>query len=208
MVKVNAPAMSLDASGSLGGAIVFSKWKGRPYVRTLVKPSNPKSALQVSMRAMFKFLSQQWASISSADQTTWQDRADQLVASQFNAYTSLNQNRWRNYLAPSEADPPAETGTVATFNTASATAGTRQVTVTYPLATLNDNWGLILHRSLTSGFTPSVSTVIGVVLANATGDVDFVDSPLDPDTYYYNATPFTDDGVLGSNLGEVSATVT
>lgn len=208
MVKVNAPAMSLDASGSLGGAIVFSKWKGRPYVRTLVKPSNPKSALQVSMRAMWKFLAQQWASISTADQATWEDRADQLVASNFNAYGSLNQTRWRNYLAPSQADPPAQTGTVGTFGTPSTTAGTRQITVTYPLNTLNDNWGLVIHRSLTSGFTPSISTVIAVVLADSTGDVDYVDSPLDPDTYSYNATPFTDDGVLGSNIGEINGTVT
>ena len=38
--------MSMDASGKFGGAIVFSKWKGRNVVRQLVIPSNPNSAGQ------------------------------------------------------------------------------------------------------------------------------------------------------------------
>ena len=43
MVKLGGPALSLDASGTVGGILTFSKWKGRPYVRTRVIPSNPKS---------------------------------------------------------------------------------------------------------------------------------------------------------------------
>ena len=71
MVKVNAPMMSLDASGSLGKALVFSKWKGRNYVRTLVRPSNPKSVLQVAIRSMMKFLAQAWKDMTAPEQTAW-----------------------------------------------------------------------------------------------------------------------------------------
>jgi len=42
--------MSMDASGAFGGAIVFSKWKGRNTVRQLVTPSNPMSTDQVTAR--------------------------------------------------------------------------------------------------------------------------------------------------------------
>lgn len=208
MVKVNAPAMSLDASGSLGGALVFSKWKGRNYVRTLVKPANPKSALQVSMRAMFKFLSQNWADLSTAEKATWTDKAEAGVYSPFNAYMSENQERWRNFLGPTQEDPAAGAGTPATLSTATATAGVRQITVDYPVTTVADNWGLIIFRSLSSGFTPSISNCLAVILADTTGGKEYVDTPLDPDTYYYNAIPFTDDGVLGSAAGEVNAQVT
>jgi len=50
MAKVTGPLMSMDASGKFAGALVFSKWKGRPTVRQLVTPANPMSANQVTSR--------------------------------------------------------------------------------------------------------------------------------------------------------------
>ena len=50
MAKVSGPLMSMDASGKFGGAIVFSKWKGRNVVRQLVTPSNPRSQGQEDAR--------------------------------------------------------------------------------------------------------------------------------------------------------------
>jgi hypothetical protein len=42
--------MSLDARGKFAGALVFSNWKGRPTVRQLVTPANPKSVAQTTSR--------------------------------------------------------------------------------------------------------------------------------------------------------------
>lgn len=42
--------MSMDARGKFGGAIVFSGWKGRATVRTLVTPANPQSLAQQDSR--------------------------------------------------------------------------------------------------------------------------------------------------------------
>mgnify|MGYP003375799129 CR=1 FL=1 len=50
MAKVKGPLMSLEASGSIANTITFSIWKGRPYVRQLVTPSNPSSAGQINIR--------------------------------------------------------------------------------------------------------------------------------------------------------------
>ena len=50
MAKTNGPLFSMDASGKFAGALVFTKWKGRPVVRQLVKPANPKSTGQESAR--------------------------------------------------------------------------------------------------------------------------------------------------------------
>ena len=41
MVKVAAPMLSLEASGTIANSMTFSKWKGRPYVRTRVTPALP-----------------------------------------------------------------------------------------------------------------------------------------------------------------------
>lgn len=50
MAKVSGPLMSMDASGKIGDAIVFSKWKGQNYVRQWLKPANPQTADQGDTR--------------------------------------------------------------------------------------------------------------------------------------------------------------
>lgn len=208
MVKVNAPALSLDASGKLGGAIVFSKWKGRNYVRQLVKPANPKSPMQVSMRAMLKFLSQNWANVGSATQDTWEDYAAQLIASNFNAFVSRNQQRWRNFLAPSEMDPATDTGTDATIGSWAATGGVRQITLSWAVSSANDGWGIMIFRSTSGTFSESLSNCIAVAYCKTGGSYEYVDTPLDAGTYYYSYIPFTDQGKKGSASAEVNATCT
>lgn len=56
MAKVSGPLMSMDASGSFAGAIVFGKWKGRNVVRQLVTPSNPQTAAQTAVRNAMRVL--------------------------------------------------------------------------------------------------------------------------------------------------------
>lgn len=53
MVKLVAPQMALDASGSFGNAITYSKWNGINYSRLKVDPSNPKTEGQQTNRALF-----------------------------------------------------------------------------------------------------------------------------------------------------------
>lgn len=50
MARVKGPLMSMEASGSFGGAMVFAAWKGRPYARELVTPANPQTSDQTTVR--------------------------------------------------------------------------------------------------------------------------------------------------------------
>ncbi len=50
MTRVQGPLFSITASGTIGDAIVYSNWKGLPYVRARVIPANPRTADQVSAR--------------------------------------------------------------------------------------------------------------------------------------------------------------
>jgi hypothetical protein len=61
MSKVFGPLMSLDASGQIGKAMVFSKWKGINYVRRYLKPANPQTDDQVAVRDLIRDASQAWA---------------------------------------------------------------------------------------------------------------------------------------------------
>lgn len=207
MVKTAGPCFSLDASGKLGGALVFSKWKGRNYARALVTPSNPQSGGQTGMRRMLRFLSQDWSTFPVAQQNSWNDRADEAVISNFNAMMSYNLARWRNFLAPSRDDPAAEVGAVQTVANEAATAGVRQITIDFDITAAAQGWGLLIFRSTTIGFSTSWTNMVQGVKAAAAASYAWIDTPLAAGTYYYNFRAFTMDGVLGAETGEVNATV-
>jgi len=209
MVKVSAPAMSLDASGSLAGALVFSKWKGRNYVRQLVRPANPKLPKQVSVRSMFKFLSQVWKlSVLPTYEGSWQDLANASIISTFNAYMAKNMSRWREFNAPSMAYPAVETGTAPVATLDSATGGARHIDVEMTITTLNDVWGVMLFRSPTGTFSPSFANCIAVLNVDSTGTMVYTDSNLAAGTYYYDAIFFSKTGKMEAEEGEVTGTAT
>jgi len=207
MVKVSAPAMSLDASGSLANALVFSKWKGRNYVRQLVTPSNPKSGPQVGVRAMFKFLAQIWAGLSVPDKATWETLADQAVVSPFNAFMKANQSRWRNFEAPGQISPITEAETPGVYANEAATGGVRQCDVEIEVTTLNDAWAVAIFRDTAALFTTAFSNCIAVIPTESAAVFHYIDTPLDPDTYYYNFRGIGNDGTLNAEEGEVNGVV-
>ncbi len=208
MARVNGPLMSLDASGSIGGAIVFAKWKGRPYVRQLVRPSNPKSGGQISMRSCLKFLSQNWAGITLSKRNSWDALADAGAFSTFNAFTKTNLARNADFLAPYQDATDDQTETPALIVTFSATPGVRTITVAINDDAADDGaWGYLLYRNLTTGFTPGFDNLHAIVLAAGATVVNFVDPALEPDTYYYDAKPFTADGTIGALKGEINGII-
>jgi len=208
MVKVAAPCFSLGASGSLGGAVVFSNWKGIPYVRGLVKPSNPKSGPQIGVRAMFKFLAQIWDGLSDANKATWVTTAKQMNASPFNAFMRVNQTRWRNFNTPTKETPAAEISTVPSLMTGVATPDVRSITLAITHGANPPDWGVAIFRSLTGTFDLAFSNCITVVPCDGSGDAEYVDSPLAAGTYYYNTIGFMADGVEGADGTEFSGEVT
>lgn len=207
MARVNGPAFSLEASGELGRSIVFSKWKGRPYVRQFVIPMNPKSAGQQGIRSMLKFLAKAWAGLSSGIKASYGTLAASRSISPFNEYVSLNQSLWRTFNPPSQATPAAKAHTAATISVQTLTGGIGSVTIALTLTSYTNNWGVAIMRSPTTISTPTWDKVIAVITAT-TGSVTYVDSPLAAGTYHYRSIAFTDDGVMGTAVADGTATVT
>lgn len=207
MVKLKAPMFSLDASGKLGNAVVFSRWKGRHYARSLVTPANPQSGPQTGMRAMLKFLSQQWDGLATADKSSWLEAATAESISPFNAFMSYNLRRWRDFNTPTQASPPALTSTAADGATGVATPDVRSITLAITHGTNLADWGFAIFRSLTGTFSLAFSNCIAVVQVDGSGDAEYIDSPLVADTYYYNYIGFNDDGVEGADGTECDGTV-
>lgn len=208
MVKVLGPMFSFEASGTIGNIATFSKWKGRPYVRQRVIPANPKSVLQVSTRAMMRFLSQEWLGIGTTPKGTWDELGAAGQYSPFNAYIGRNMSRWREFQPPAQTYPPPETGTLPTAVLTSATGGASYADLLITMTTLANAWGVMLFHSLTGTFTPSRANCILVAPITAAATTVFTISKLDAGNHYFDAKFFTTEGVLGPDEGEVTCAVT
>jgi len=77
MAKITGPFMSIAASGTFAKILTASIWKGRPYMRQRVTPSNPSTAGQIATRLILGDI----AKAARAVLTSYADPAD--VGSQF-----------------------------------------------------------------------------------------------------------------------------
>jgi len=197
MATVKGPLFSLGASGTIAGAVVFSTWKGRPYVRVHAVPANPKSQSQVSMRAVLKFLSQAWDALTDAVKAAWETLAAATNISPFNAYIAWNQTRWGLNTPPAKQPPAGGTGVEAAIDTESATAGIRSVTFAWRVTAANDNWGVNIYRDDETMPTQNRNLLIAAVPCADAQDFSYLDVGLTPGTeYFYRIQPFTDDAKM------------
>lgn len=108
------------ASGALGN-VVASHNRGGQYLRLRVVPTNPQTQPQINSRAALANVSQQWASLTSAEQLAWYtwaetnkvtDRLGKQITLQGNAaYIMINKRLYEDGDAllsdPPIAAPPA-----------------------------------------------------------------------------------------------------
>ena len=88
MAKWKSPIFS-DIRNKLGENVVFSMWKGRPYMRSYVTPANPKSLAQTANRLHLAALVtawQTWIKGVTGVETAWNSAALSQLISGFNRY--------------------------------------------------------------------------------------------------------------------------
>jgi hypothetical protein len=95
MSKVTAPLLSFGASGQIAKSLVFGTWKGVPYSRRYVIPSNPRSADQTLTRNSFKFLSDVYKVSPTNFRATWQRYAVGKAMTDRNAFIKQNNSMLR-----------------------------------------------------------------------------------------------------------------
>lgn len=203
MAKVVGPLMSVAASGKFAGSMVYSTWKGRPYVRQLVTPANPKSEKQTGIRSCMKFLARWWATLSAPEQSSWDTLAAAKSISAFNAYVAENLTRWQNGNTPiADADATGGTpsGVTVSNATMTVTPDIRSATVVLENGGLGSTDIAIIYRSQEDGFTPSWANAIAILDAPS-GVATLVDSPLVAGAYFYRAQ-FS---LRGGKKGTISA---
>lgn len=123
MTRVQGPLFSVTASGTIGDAIVFSNWKGLPYVRSRVIPDNPRTSIQQIQRTLLTSGVSTWQSgitEDSGSKTSWDHDASGTGMSGFNRYMKyfleLNEStseeasipEWGTPALPGWVPPPEE----------------------------------------------------------------------------------------------------
>jgi hypothetical protein len=207
MVKLAGPMFSMSASGTIGNAVTFATSKGRPYARVRVIPSNPKSGPQVGMRAMMKFLSQEWAGLGTVAKASWDTRAAATNISAFNAFCSYNMSRWRSFKGPSQDDPAAEVAATPAAPTTTVSNGVRQLQLSIADGAQIPDWGWLVYRSLVTGFTPSYSTLVAIAPKTASPTI-YIDSGLTAVAHFYRIAGIMIDGIKGTLEAEKTGTPT
>lgn len=92
MPKWTSPLFT-DIRNSLGDSVVFSNWKGRPYFRAWVKPSNPQTDLQMAHRDIMRKLVARYQDVVIVTAATpvhtdvWNAEALPYQISGFNIFT-------------------------------------------------------------------------------------------------------------------------
>lgn len=206
LATTQAPLFGLDASGSIGGAITFAKWRGRTYARVKGTPANPRSSSQLATRAMMRFLGTKWALLSPSDQATFEALAAQGNYPRFNAYVKYNMNRWTQWLDPITAIGQAA-GTNPVMGALSLTGGVGQLSVSQVITTVNDIQGVLICLGTAPGFTPAKTNSRYVVNYTAS-PVTAVINRLAPATYYIRTAGFTKGGARTAFVAEQSVVVT
>lgn len=90
MAKPIGPLLSLSASGSIANTLTFSKWRGIPYIRQRVIPSNPQSSAQTLTRNAFKWTSDVWRSAPTLVRAPWSSQAAGQPFTDRNAFMGAN----------------------------------------------------------------------------------------------------------------------
>lgn len=119
MARVTGPLMSMGASGTVGKALTFGKWKGRAWAREWFKPQNPRTPKQVNVRTALTLLIAAWQAQAPAAKTLWDAYAEPFNMAGANKFVSRGMAAYVTQLTVDvtplsvgvTGDPPAEVWT-------------------------------------------------------------------------------------------------
>lgn len=205
--KLDGPLMSMGASGSIGGILTFGNNKGRNFVRQLVIPANPQTPAQMGVRSMMKFVGQEWAQLSGANQATWAARAAQTNISNFAAFSSKAMDNWSNAQMSAQRQDPAE-AVVTPSGPPTALASTvveKRATITWVDSVVGtDPFGVIYYQSPTNNFVAGRDNAVAVI---DLGVLSFTTPSLLPGVYFYRLRTFDVAGEMGTLSAQHTFTI-
>ncbi len=208
MVKTKGSLMSLDGTGTLADTVTASSWKGRTYMKRKPNPKQPDSDPQISMREMMAALSTAWFQWSEVQLTSWDETAEALKVSPFNAYIKENLQRWSRFQFPNAELNAAQAGNEPTISIWSADGLPAAARLSFTLTTRRAmKWGF-WFRSMSSGDAFAQPNLVATVLVPSNATYVLLDRDLAPGSYFYQLVTVTGNGRFWLQGGERNANVT
>jgi len=96
MAKVTGPLFSMSASGTIGKAVTYGRWKGQPWARVWFSPENPQTDKQVNIRKALELMVAYWQSgaINPEGKAAYEAGAASLGMSGYNLYMRRGLNAY------------------------------------------------------------------------------------------------------------------
>lgn len=174
-MKSPAPFMSINPSGSIGGLLTAARWKGRPYLRLLVTPSNPQTTAQSAVRSVLgaiakasKVVLTSFKDILGVGSLFFVSARDQAPSGQ--SWVSFLQKADYNASAAIDAGWTALSGTIKGYFTTTATAiGLIDYVPTYPggVSTVAGKQLYMLAYFASNSLTGDIKTDADAAIAGA-----------------------------------------
>lgn len=206
MAHLKKPNLSDASSGSIAKLLTYSKSKNVQSLKLWRSPRDTKTNKQLSVRALTGWISSNWKAIPKAYQDTWEPLAAPDLIANYHAYVRFNARRWRHFIPPSLAYPPAETppNPIAPFLFTANKYHHIDFGVYYAWTPMP--LGFALFMSDTSGFTHSFNNAV-LLFTRAAGVTTYTSLyDLTPGTYYFRVLPFSSSGAWGNVSAEIAGT--
>jgi len=114
-MKLTGPMLSLEAHGTLGGAITAGLWRGRPFVKRKPDSAVRWTAEQRSQRARIGYLKKMWQFLplmSGGDaHAQWDAVTDHVSSTPYHTWLAYNMQRWTDTAAAVEYPGAIGSGT-------------------------------------------------------------------------------------------------
>jgi hypothetical protein len=218
MAQLKGPLHSDSASGTVAKSVIFSKWKGRPYSKRRVTPTNPQSQSQTGIRALIKWCGHWWRFGPYTHEDEWAALAEPKNITPFNAYMAENIKRWLIDKSPTATYPATENltnldpdseGDDGEKLSASGHEGYATLTAIPDSTDCSDANIGIIFRDPTSAPSRSHLQAINLDYRPAGSRWNLTDRKLAPGTYHYKICYCSWDGAIGQlSAADVTATVT
>ena len=202
MARTSGPLGSLSASGTIGGLLTSSNWKGRSYTRKRGLPKAIPTETQTILRILMGFLGHAWStSLSNSDRTAWDAIAKKTNISPINAFIAESMLNAPATFAPHKLPGAIPGGVDPTFLTGpTITPGVGLATYDWELAAINDGWAAFFFAIFDPGGA-NVALLQSAANLNAPpGPQRLESSKLKPGTYVSILFLFTNSGQI-SNPG-------
>jgi len=200
MALVTGPLHSFEAHGQIGKALIYEEWNGRYYVKTYAAPALRRVPAQRAVRAINRFLTDQWENTLTSEKASWDNLAVLRNTSRIAEYCRENFARFWTGRGPTKSWPttgPTSSGVWADFT---ATGGVGIVTISTDWHYTTEGWGAMFYARPSAG-TPNPKQIVGIFVPGThLSPLEFTIENVEPGTYQYYGCTFSTDGLKSATI--------